>query len=451
MEYILEEKLDENIFSDNFEYFFSFLADRFEYTVDIWIKELEKKFNKKFKPIWILSAKQNFLFEKENYIVINKKLKEIERKLQKNNVIYLEDYEDLNEEFSKSEILQNLMDKLLKKQERIFILGFTSSCLDLKDKRIIILGPNPKISTQFDNKIDHMKLFEKLDLPRNKTRIYNSIQEIKENEKYPFYISASYTSGGHESGTIYIENDLDVFFSKLREINKSNSFLVGDLITNIKLSPNVNAVICEANDTRIICISDQILRGNQYLGNIYPSEVTNKEKEIIIQITKNVGDYLSKLGFRGLFGLDFIIDTDGRIYCVDLNPRRQGGYLCNVLMSKKLSIPEIELKLALGEKVTNFDYEDFQASFIWAHSKVKPYFSNTRIVNCFKTGEPTSPFSNIGSEYRAIFYPAKYLLADGNAGYIIISSSSSYEEVKEKIIKETEILISKNFELYEGL
>lgn len=64
MENILEKKLDDNLFSDKFEYFFSFLADRFEYSVELWIKELEKKFGKRFKPIWVLSAKQNNLFEK---------------------------------------------------------------------------------------------------------------------------------------------------------------------------------------------------------------------------------------------------------------------------------------------------------------------------------------------------------------------------------------------------
>jgi len=450
MENIIEKKLDDNILSDNFEYFFSFLADRFEYACELWVKELERKFNKKFKPIWVLSAKQNYYFSKENYIVINKKLKEIKKKLQNNSAVYLEDYEDLNKEFSDSRFIQDLINKLVKKQGRVFVLGFTSACLDLENQKMIILGPSSKIATALDNKTEHIKLFESLDVPRNKTRIYSSINDIKEKEKYPFYISAAYTSGGHESGTIYIENDLDTFFSKLREINKSNHFLVADLITDIKLSPNVNAVICKDNDTRIICISDQILRGNQYLGNIYPSKANEPEQDIIIQTTKRIGNYLANLGFRGLFGLDFIIDSKGKVYCVDLNPRRQGGYLCNILMSKKLNIPEIELKLVLGEQIPNFDYDDFQACFVWAHSKIKPYFSNTRITNCFKIGEPHLPFSDIGSDYRTIFYPAKCLLVDGNAGYLVVSGSS-YEEVKEKIIKETEILISKNFELYEGI
>jgi len=451
MEYIIEKELKPEIFTDEYEYFFTFLNDRFEYAVELWIKELEKKFNKKFKPIWILSSKQNNLFKKENFIVINKKLQEIKQNLKKNNVVYLEDYEDTNKEFSESEFIKDLIEKLIKKQERVFILGFTSSCLSIQNSKVKILGPSPKIATQFDDKIKHIKLFHFLDLPRNSTRIYQNLEEIKSNEKYPFYISASYTSGGHENGTIYSEEDLEVFYSRLRAINKKHSFLVADLITDIKLSPNVNAVVCGEDDTRIICITDQILRGNQYLGNIYPSKADDKEKQIIIETTKKVGNYLAKRGFRGLFGLDFIIDSKKNVFVVDLNPRRQGGYLVNILMAlPKINIPEIELKLALSEKVQEFGYQDFQGSFIWAHSKIKPYYLNTRILNDFQNGKPFEPFEKVGTEYKAIFYPKGCLFADGNVGYLIISSSSSYEEIKERIIKETEILISKNFEIYQG-
>ncbi len=448
MDHILEKELKEEIFTDKYEYFFTFLNDRFEYVVELWIKELEKKFNKKFKPIWILSSKQNDLFKKENFIVINKSLAKIKEKLKKNDVIYIEDYEDTNKEFSESEFIQKLMDKLIEKQGRVFILGFTSSHLKINNPKVKILGPPPKIATQFDNKIKQARLFHYLNLPRNKTRIYDNIKDVKSNEKYPFYISASYTSGGHESGIIYSEEDLDNFYSKLRGINKKLPFLVSDLIRDIKISPNINAIICDKNDTRIICITDQILRGNEYLGNIYPSIANKREKKIMIKAVKKVGHYLARLGFRGLFGLDFIIDSKGNVFTVDLNPRRQGGYLTNVLMAlPKINIPEIELKLALGERVNNFSYEDFQVDYFWAHSKIKPYFKNVRILNHFQRGEPSDPFKNIGSKYKTIFYPRRYLFVEGNVGYIIISGDD-YKKIRKKIIKETEILISKNLEIY---
>lgn len=447
MDYIIEKELKDEIFTDEYEYFFSFLTDRFEYATELWTKELEKKFNKKFKPIYILSAKQNEFFKKENFIIINKKLQEIKQSIKKDNIIYLEDYEDTNKEFSESEFIKNLIDKLVKKQDRVFILGFTSACLELINPNTIILGPNPTIVSKLDNKITHTKLFHWLKVPKNNTRIYSTIEEIKQKENYPFYISAAYTSGGHESGTIYKEEDLDIFFAKIRQLNKKEGFIVADLIQDIKLSPNITAIICEKNDTRIISITDQILRGNQYLGNIYPSNAN--ERETITKATKTIGDYLSSLGFRGLFGLDFIITSNGKIFTVDLNPRRQGGYLCNILMAlQKINIPEIELKLALGEKVPDFKYEDFQVDYCWAHSKIKPYIKNVKILNTFQTNSPDLPFKKVGEEYSTIFYPQEEIFTDGNAGYLIISDNN-YQEIKEKIIKETEMFISKSFEIYQ--
>jgi hypothetical protein len=133
MDNIIEDNIKDEIFTDNYEYFFSFLTDRFEYATELWIKELEKRFNKKFKPIFVLSAKQNELFKKEDYIIINKKLKEMNGTMPNNEIVYLQDYEDLNKEFSDSKTIKELIEKLIKKQGRLFILGFTSACLEINN------------------------------------------------------------------------------------------------------------------------------------------------------------------------------------------------------------------------------------------------------------------------------------------------------------------------------
>ncbi len=448
MDPILEKEIKEEVFIDDCEYFFNFLTDRFEPLGDLWIKALEKKFNKKFKPIWILSAKQNEFFKKENYIVINKKLKEIKKKLNKNNLIYLQDYEDLNKEFSQSSFVSKLIDKFVKKQGRVFILGFTSSFLNLQNSKAIILGPKPDVATKYDSKIEQIKLFEELKVPRNNTRIHNSIKEVRAKEQFPYFISAAYTSGGNESGVILDKKDLDLFYSKLRLINKMSPFFVANLITDIFLSPNVNALVLGKNSTEVLFITDQILRDNAYLGNIYPSKASKETKEKIIETTKVIGNHLSNLGFRGLFGLDFLIDSNNKLSTIDLNPRRQGGYLCNVLASKS-DIIDLELRLALGEIMPLIRYEDFQQDFAWAHTKIKPYFSNMKIKNTFFTEKFNAPFTQKGSTFKCIFYPKDFTLMEGNGGYLI-TSGNNYEEVKNRLIKEVEVIISKDFSLYQG-
>ncbi|MGB9680926.1 MAG: hypothetical protein ACPLYC_01850, partial [Minisyncoccia bacterium] len=71
---ILEVKLEKDFTKNKFEYFFTFLSERFDYLNNLWAKELERRFNKKFKPIYILNTKLNALLPIKNYIIINKRL-----------------------------------------------------------------------------------------------------------------------------------------------------------------------------------------------------------------------------------------------------------------------------------------------------------------------------------------------------------------------------------------
>lgn len=443
MDFLLEKRLDRNIFKDSTEYFLTGLTDRFEYLNTLWAAALEKKFGKKFKPIYIQNCKQNKYFKKENYLIVNKTIVGEREKLGEENIIYLEDYEDLNKEFSESRGIKRLVQRLIKKQDRVFILLFTSSFLNLDDSKVQVLGPKPQIATKFDNKIEHIKLFNRLNLPRNEVRIYPSLKQLTSHEKYPYYISAAYTSGGHESGPIHTKEDLDDFKKKLRGVNKSNLFLAAKLIEQVKLSPNVNAIVYGKGKTEIICLSDQVLNGNVYLGNIYPSKMDSASRTAIVNVTKKVGNYLSKIGYRGIFGLDFIIDSKNRLYTVDLNPRRQGGYLCNVLMSKKANLIELELEVATGGNPKP-KYDDFQPSFAWAHSKIKPHSDMSSILQAFKRGDFDTPFTKVGSEFECIFYPERYVVDAGNVGYLIVSGNSRSDVVR-KLMSKTKELSSEAF------
>ena len=444
-------KLSPGITKDGYNYFFSLLTDRFEPLSDIWATELEKKFNKKFKPIYILPFIHNKLFEEDNYVVLNERLFSLHKKLGRKDIINLIYPEDLNKQFCESPFIKNLTKKLLKKQGKLFILSFTSVWLDIKNPNIILLGPKPKVAERFDDKVEHIKTFKKLKLPVNKVEIYQNFEDLKKKRKnYPFFLSATFSSGGFESKIIYTSEDLEIFYLNLRPINKKGSFIAASLIKDIVLAPNTNAMVIGKDDTKMICVSDQIMRDNRYMGNIYPSKAKAKHLKIMRDATVRIGNYLSRFGFRGIFGCDFLITKQGKCFVTDLNPRRQGGYFCNVFMSKKISIIDLEMKLVFGERIPEFKYEDFQVNYSWAHSKLVPYFNNMKILKEFKTGNPNTPFENIGSVYKAIYYPKGHILLAGNPGFYL-TTENSYQKINKKIIKETEKLISTSYGIYEGI
>jgi predicted ATP-grasp superfamily ATP-dependent carboligase len=447
---MIKSKLSPALTTDEYNYFFTMLTDRFEPLNKLWAERLQQRFGKQFKPIHILSFEHNPKFVDENYIVLNEGLAKLHKKLGRSDIINLIYPEDLNKQFFESKYIQNMTKKLIEKQGKVFVLSFTSVWLNINDPNVIILGPNPSIAAKYDAKKEHTKTFKKLGMDTIDTTIYKNIQELREKQtKYPFFISAMYSSGGIESRAIFTSEDLEVYYSKLRPVNKEEPLIAAKFVDDIILAPNSSAIVTGPNKTTMVCVSDQILRNNQYMGNIYPTQASKAHLKLIHYMTITIGNYLSKRGFRGLFGLDFLITKSGHCYPIDLNPRRQGGYFCNVVASKTMDLIDLELRVILKEPLPKFTHNDFQVDYCWAHSKLVPYFSNVKIIDEINEGNPFEPFEKLGATYKAIYYPKGYTLIVGNPGFYI-TSGTSYKAVKSKLYEETEKIISKNYELYEG-
>lgn len=170
------------------------------------------------------------------------------------------------------------------------------------------------------------------------------------------------------------------------------------------------------------------------MGNIYPSQASEEMKQKMEDMTKKMGDYLSTQGFRGMFGMDFLITSNGDCLPVDINPRHQGGYFCNV-MTSTIDLVDLELRVALGEDIALPKAEDFDVDYAWAHSKLSPFKSNVRIVEDIRRGNATEPFNKIGSNYSASYYPKNHTLILGNPGFYLTTDQN--RDTVEADIKES--------------
>jgi len=359
--------------------------------------------------------------------VVNKELVDYQNVLNTSKVIYGQEYEDLNLEISESPEIEALVNRLSDKQDKIFYISFTSSFLKLKHPKLVVIGPKQEIASKYDNKLEQYKLFRSLGLPVINFREYSDLKSVELNEKYPFFLTSLYTSGGCESSVIKDKPSLNKFYKHLREINRRGHLVASDYILDIIAVPNTNAMVVSKHDVRIISVTDQVLRGNVYLGNIYPSLVSKTINKKICDITKKVGIHLGRLGYKGIFGCDFIIDSNDNVYINDLNPRRQGGYLCNLLLSKKVNLLEQELLLALGEDISDFNQEDFKVDYAWGHSKIKLHYSSQdtdqyrSLIRPINNSSLAEVFGKTGAEYTTTFYPEGYILTGGYPGFYAVS------------------------------
>ncbi|HUD05445.1 MAG TPA: ATP-grasp domain-containing protein [Candidatus Saccharimonadales bacterium] len=432
--------LDKDIYTNDVEYFFSLHGPRFEYMNTAMAVSLSKRFGKEFRPIRVLNAWPGKHYDVANYIILNERSYKLMKELGK-PVVYLPDYEDVNVEFAQNKTIQKISAKLLKKQETIYVYPFTTSFLDLPSD-YTVLGPDSKLAKVYDNKINQLKLFKKLGLPHNTARIFDNKDTLLEraNEIVPCYLSAAYTSGGNESGLIYDRQMLHEFLTHIRPVNKKNHFIVSDIFENIVLAPNVNAFINQEGTVYILVISDQILQGNRYLGNLYPSIAKKQHIKQIYGITKTIGNYLANKGYRGLFGCDFLINRRGDLVVVDLNPRHQGGYVCNTLAleHKSISITDIELATHHNEIVKLSQSKlDAELGFAWSHSKLLPAEKGQEVHDEYYHNTIELPFTKIGESFAAEFYKKGSVYIEGYIGYQVQTDKSRGQlETKMLHVKE---------------
>lgn len=433
--------LDKDIYTNKIEYFFSLHGPRFEYMNNSMAESLSKRFGKEFRPIRILNAWPSKQYDTGNYVILNKKSYKLLKDLGK-PVVYLPDYEDVNVEFAENKTIQDIANKLLEKQKTVYVYPFTTSFLDLPPEIFTILGPDSKLAKKYDDKVSQVKLFEQLDLPRNNARVFKNEEALLANEAdiIPCYLSAAYTSGGNESGLIYDSEMLHEFLARLRPVNKRSHFLVADIFEDLVLAPNVNALITEQGKTYVLVVADQILQGNRYLGNFYPSIAEKKHLKQIYDTTIVLGDYLANEGYKGLFGCDFLINRKGDLVVVDLNPRHQGGYACNglALKQKGVSLTDIELATYQGDEVAISQKElDKELDFAWSHSKLVPSEKGQIIHNEYLLNDIEKPFQTIGESFAAEFYKKGSVFIEGYIGYQVQTARVRSElEAKMVHVKE---------------
>lgn len=431
--------------NEEVDYFFTMLTDRFEPLNIQWQQNLEKRYQKKFKPVYVLPFRHNAFFEEENYIVLNERLKQLHIDEGRSDVINLIYPEDLNKQFSESALIKDLIDRMLQRQDKVFIVGFTTVWLDIPNPKVVILGPDPIIAAKFDDKAEHIRTFRKLGFEINEAHIYKDFAELRESHiQFPCFVSATYSSGGIESTIIESREKLDIYYDSLRPINQVHPFIAAKLLDDIVLAPNTSALVAGENKTILTLLLDQFLRCNNYMGNIYRSRASKEMKQKMEVMTRKVGDYLSVQGFRGMFGMDFLITGNGDCFPVDINPRHQGGYFCNV-MTSAIDLVDLELRVALGEDIPSPKAEDFDIDYAWAHSKLSPFKSNIRIIEDIRQGDATEPFNKIGSSYSASYYPKNHTLILGNPGFYLVTNQD--RKIVEIDIKES--VASLISELYE--
>ncbi len=333
-------KYDEN------KYYFLFITELKAYGIGHFFKEaISKAFKIDFNKIEFISISPD-LFEQYNYdnvIIINNLPPKVNKR---------KSHDEFMEEISQSSYINSIVDTILENQNELFIYMFeTSPYMNLdKKKGVKLIGPNKDIVSTLSNKVALYEIFAPL-VPMSNFFIADSFEEmIKKSTKLfkdsnqSLFVSLTKSAAGANS---IIANSIDDLKKKFSQVG-NEVFLITQFIPHI-CDPTSLGVVINEDEVYIAGVADQRIDGTKFKGSTFPSKLPINIQKEIIKLTRIIGKKMAQLGYRGIFGCDFIVTQKGEVYFIETNPRKQGTtmeFCCTLkttLPKDSPNLPELEL------------------------------------------------------------------------------------------------------------
>jgi len=270
----------------------------------------------------------------KNYFIICSQKSDIARYLKKEKIAVL----CLNDNKIKNagKILTN--EKVVKyikskaKNKKANIITFKPSPIIqrvCKKNNFRYLGNDWKLNRDLEDKIKFVKVMKKLKIPNANSRIIKLDKNecslnFSKNKKFVIQFPRGFS--GNSTFFIKDENSLDKILkkykgrkAKLSEYFKGEAYTVNACVVGNKTL--IGKPIFQITGLPLYNKNTFGTCGNDYA---YPRKLKKEQREKIFNYTRKIGDYIKKLEYRGIFGLDFIV-SDKKINLIEINPRIIGS------------------------------------------------------------------------------------------------------------------------------
>lgn len=229
------------------------------------------------------------------------------------------------------------------------------------------IGNNWKLNRRFENKINFVEITEKLKIPNAGSKVLRlenfevAKTYLQKGKKCVIQLPRGFS--GNSTFLIGNKDDFDKVLGKFEGRSvKIAEYLSGETFT-INACIAREGVLVGKPIFQITGLTD--FNGNKLgtSGNdyAYPEKLDAGAREKIFHYTKTIGEYMKKEGYKGIFGLDFIVGGNDRIDVIEINPRLIGS----IPVYTKLQIENgefpfllIHIEEFLKEKVSLGDFAE---------------------------------------------------------------------------------------------
>ena len=241
--------------------------------------------------------------------------------------------------------------RVLSHQSELYLFMFESLPEMTLDRlaNVSLLGPEKRLAGQLNNKAFQFELLQDR-VPVVDFRICASLAEAMDISADLYsvwsdgiFVSRPYSAAGAASAITGCPQDIQEKFGDL-----DSAFLLTRYMEH-EHDPTVLAVVANPDEIYIAGVADQCIEGgNRFVGSTWPSQLPCSHQEKLYHYTREVGRAIGELGYRGIFGCDYIVDHQGQIRFIEINARKQGTTLefchalAQVLPAGSPSLPELE-------------------------------------------------------------------------------------------------------------
>lgn len=307
-------------------FYFLYIGELKNYGLNVLLKEaLSRIWQKRFDFIAIVPD----VFEQYNYeniIVINPEMEDYTCKHGDKVSCRIPAPKFLSY-VSESRQVIGLVQALLHRQENLYIYMYESMPEMTLDTipGVTILGPESNIAKRLNSKVYQYTHLGQI-VPMVDFFVCEGLHELVQTTdglwtrwQDGIFVSQEYSAAGVNSIIAHHENDITKRFYEENE-----TYLICRYIPH-QHDPTVLAVVANDSDVYIAGVADQrIEKGTHFTGSTFPTVLTRDIVDELNDCTRNVGRWLAREGYRGIFGCDFLVDEKMNVYFLEVNARKQG-------------------------------------------------------------------------------------------------------------------------------
>lgn len=306
--------------------YFLFVGELKAYGLNHFVaKALERKFDTPFKAISIapdLIDTAPF----ENLMVISPDARDMAAEAGR-DIAFRIPMKDFSATVSEAACVNALIDDLLTRQDHVYIWMFESrpELTLAKRDNVTLLGPDADMIEKLNDKTWQYETFSQVAptvdfmICCGTDALEQGLKELGSRCPDGMFVSASHSAGGASSMVCQCPEDALERFTC-----PETHYLISGYMPHV-YDPTVLAVVGSATDVYVAGVADMnIVDGNKFRGSTFPSVLPQHVQEELREYTAAVGRELGKLGFKGIYGCDYIVTEDEDIYFIEVNPRKQG-------------------------------------------------------------------------------------------------------------------------------